>query len=265
MAFDWKSLIEPGLALGGSLLGQKIQGNPNEAATKESGRQFDVTQQNKLQDVARADAIRRMALPGILTNLGHGPMQAKQMTAAYPGMQPQLGSGPSPYAYTPGGQQQQPSAPGMGKKLLGAGLSVGAPIAASAVLGKLGGATAAKAGLGGMLGATGAATLGIGAGALAAGLIWKKSQAHHEANEWVQGNQNPFDNTMSSIDMAVKAGQMDPQQAQQTKVQNAQNYITELNKFAQQGNDQRKVAGQALETFVKHYGDPAQYGVAVAF
>jgi hypothetical protein len=209
-----------------------------------------------------------MAMPGALTNLGYGPAQAQSMTAAYPGAQPQLGAG-TPYNFTGSSQQQQQSGgDGLGKKLLGAGLNAGTGIAAGALLGKigLGGATAAKAGgIGALLGGTGAATLGIGAGALAAGLLWKKSQAHHEANDWVQGNQNPFDNTMTSIDKAVQAGQMDPMQAQQTKMTNAKNYIAELNKFAQQGSDQRKVAGQALQTFVQHYGDPAQYGVAITF
>jgi hypothetical protein len=270
MAFDWKSLIEPGLALGGSLLGQKISGGNNDASIKESGRQFDATQQNRLQDIARADAIRRMAMPGALTNLGYGPAQAQSMTAAYPGAQPQLGAG-TPYNFTGSSQQQQQSGgPGIGKKLLGAGLNAGTGIAAGALLGKVGlGGAAAGAGGGGMLGAMGALASNpftiAGAGALAAGLLWKKSQAHHEANDWVQGNQNPFDNTMTSIDKAVQAGQMDPMQAQQTKMTNAKNYIAELNKFAQQGSDQRKVAGQALQTFVQHYGDPAQYGVAITF
>ena len=179
--------------------------------------------------------------------------------------------------------------------LFGLGASVGAPLltkafglggtaasAAPAATGALGtGATTAAGavaphaatgltgalGLGGGAGlfGLGAATLPVlGGAALATDLIWKATQAHPTADKWVQGNQNPFDQTMAQIQQQEQSGQLDPQQAQQLKQQNAQNYLNTLQQFRAKGGKQKTVGDQALATFRQYYGDPSQYGVSIA-
>lgn len=102
------------------------------------------------------------------------------------------------------------------------------------------------------------------AGALGAGLLWKKSQVHPTADQWVQGAQNPFDKSMAALGQAEQSGQISPEQATQLRIQNAQNYLQSLQEFAGQGSKQKTVARQALATFKQYYGDPSAYGVTVA-
>ncbi len=118
-----------------------------------------------------------------------------------------------------------------------------------------GGAGAAITGL-----LTNPITIAIG-GAIAATVLFLKSQAHHEANTWVQKFQNPFDKQMSDINnqfvALARSGQLTRAQGEQIK-ESMQNmidtYMTSLDKFKGQGSDERTVAGQALTTFEKYYG-----------
>ena len=103
------------------------------------------------------------------------------------------------------------------------------------------------------------------AGALGAGLLWKKSQAHPTADQWVHGEQNPFDQTMSNIDTQVQNGSMTPDEAKQLKTKNAQTYLSELQQFSTKGGHEAIVAKQAADTFRQYYGDPAQYGIKLSF
>ena len=154
------------------------------------------------------------------------------------------------------------------------GLLAGAPTTALAGPGTaaatgIGGSTTAGAttgvatggGLTGTLAAlaTNPITWAVGAGILGA-VAWKKSQAHHEANTWVQGNQNPFDLAMANTRLAVDSGAMTPEQGQVAEQENVKAYLTELMKFMEGGSDETTVGKQALETFKKYYGDPEQYG-----
>jgi hypothetical protein len=66
---------------------------------------------------------------------------------------------------------------------------------------------------------------------------------------------------MRNIDQAAGSGQMSKEQADSAKMQNAQNYLNELMRFAQQGGKERTVANQALQTFRQWYGDPMKYGI----
>ncbi len=77
----------------------------------------------------------------------------------------------------------------------------------------------------------------------------------------MQGEQNPFDESMRKIDQQG----LPPEQAQQLKQQNAQNYLSELMQFAQRGGKEAEVARNAMRTFRQWYGDPSQYGVQVPF
>jgi hypothetical protein len=88
-----------------------------------------------------------------------------------------------------------------------------------------------------------------------------KSQAHHEANTWVQGFQNPFDKEMDRFNRefqsAAASGQLTRQQG--TQILNAANeavneYKRKLNAFALQGSDENTVAHQAKKTADEQYG-----------
>lgn len=132
-----------------------------------------------------------------------------------------------------------------------------------------GGGTAAGGGLGGTLGlgggsgilGLGAATIPIfGAAAVGVGLLWRKSQAHHEANEWGKEFQRPFDAHMADIDNRLASGQVDEETAAALKKEAAIDYIASALNFAKKGSDQRKVVGQSMATFNRWYGDPRQLG-----
>ena len=81
--------------------------------------------------------------------------------------------------------------------------------------GAAGGAGTAAGGVSGGGGGLGSAmtgflqnpwTIGIGA-AIGVGVLWAKSQAHHEANTWVQNFQNPFDRMMDDINKSGGSGE----------------------------------------------------------
>lgn len=123
-------------------------------------------------------------------------------------------------------------------------------------------ATGSTAATGGGLGATVGGLLTnpitIAAGvALGVGLLWRKSQAHHEANDFVQGVQNPFNEQMDS----VNRGNYLPEQKAELKRAISVDYLAALMNFSKKGSDQAKVAMQALADFKKWYGDAGQFGV----
>jgi hypothetical protein len=103
-------------------------------------------------------------------------------------------------------------------------------------------------------------TIGVGA-ALIGAMAWMKSQAHHEANTWVQGFQNPFDQRMDQINRqfhtAAQSGQLTRQQALAVRQQVAAiaaDYDRKLREFEGKGSDERRVAGQARQTANEQYG-----------
>lgn len=284
MAFDWTSLINPAAALGAKALGDKIAPGADLQSVQNNQQQNQFNNQMALQRLGQSTQIRKSMMPGMYTALGFAPEEGQRMAASYGTQTPTTpggltGGGGS---YTPGSAQQQPGGGStlgtLGKVGLGALSIPGAAGALGGLIGGLGGTSAVSAGAGGLgatlttaphgllgaiggLGATGAATLGIGAAAGIGAILWRKSQAHPEANQWVQGEQNPFDKSMAAIDQQG----LPPDQAQAAKQQNAQRYLTELQKFASQGGDKLQVARQAAATFRQWYGDPSKYGIQLGF
>lgn len=103
-------------------------------------------------------------------------------------------------------------------------------------------------------------TLAIG-GAIAATTIWLKSQAHWEANTWVQGYQNKFDQQVGDINKQfwdlAQSGKLTKAMGQQLRdsvKEMMDTYESQRQKFATQGSDEKTVAGQALATFNYWYG-----------
>lgn len=269
MAFDWKSLIDPAASLGGKVLGDKLAPSPDLMLAQNQQRQNEFNNQQSLAKMAQANQIRQMMLPGMAARLGLDPAKAQQYGAGLQGA-PQQGGYQSAGLGTGTGQMSQPSKlASAGKTALGLGASLAPSIIGA--IGKGAGAAVPAIGattVGGGAG-LGSAIAGLatnpftiaGAGALTAGLLWKKSQAHPTADKWVQGEQNPFDASMANID---KAG-LSPDQAKQAKQENAQRYLSELQAFAQKGGKEATVAKQAADTFRQWYGDPMQYGVRLMF
>jgi hypothetical protein len=287
--FDWQSLITPAAAFGGKLLGDTLAPAPDLMQARTNQQTAQVNNEIAKEKMANANAIRGIALPGMLTNLGYSPDQGAQAASNY-GFS---ASNPNP-TYGPTGSTSTPGIGSkVGKTILGAGMTVAPAVAGSLLKSaapalvrqaiQLPGAAAATAAAGTAVpatGITGALGLGGGAGlfglgaatlpvlggaALAADLIWKHTQVHPTADKWVQSAQNPFDAKWKQVEQAQQSGQISAQQAQQTKVQNAQNYLNALQSFAGQGSKNLTVAKQAATTFRKYYGDPSQYGVQLSF
>lgn len=144
----------------------------------------------------------------------------------------------------------------IGGSLLGGGLgsALGIQSFSGTGLGLTGGGLTGALGLGG-----GAGLLGLGAatipvfGAAAIGAIaWLKSQAHHEANTFVQGFQNPFGAGLAGIvdafNMQKNAGTLTAAggAAAISQVQSLWNqFTTEAEKFASHGSDEARVVSQA--------------------
>jgi hypothetical protein len=103
-------------------------------------------------------------------------------------------------------------------------------------------------------------TIGVGA-ALIGVTALLKSQARHEANTWVHGFQNPFDQRMDQLNRqfhsAAQSGQLGREQAQQIRQAAAEalaGYQAKLAEFERQGSDERTVARQARQTADQYYG-----------
>lgn len=267
MSYDWTSLISPGINLGMKALGDAIVPDPALQNARTNSQNSQVDRELALWKAANAQKLRQQALPGIYTNLGYSPAQGQSMASSY-------GSSPAPSGLGGGSS----SGGGLGSTLGKAGASVGIGMAPSLIGGALKGGTstaalnaagwtadAAPAAGHGVLGAVGGfltnpITIGAGA-ALAAGLIWKHSQAHPTADKWVQGEQNPFDQHWK---MLQNSG-LPPDQLKQAQTQSAQNYLNTLAQFAQGGGHNMEVARNAARTFRQFYGDPMRYGIQLPF
>lgn len=151
----------------------------------------------------------------------------------------------------------------------GAVAGAGGAAAGGAVAGEAGAAateagatTAAGGGLGSSLAAlaTNPVTWAV-AGAIAAAIIWKKSQVHPTADTFVQGYQNPFGQHLGSVvdefDKAFAGGQMTKEQAQTAYEQTASlidQFKADTNAFAQKGSKENTVAHQAVQTMATNFG-----------
>ncbi len=151
---------------------------------------------------------------------------------------------------------------------LGAGASAAGAAggAAAPITGFVGPTLPAGAGAGSGLGstiaglATNPITIGVAA-ALAGTIALLKSQAHHEANTWVKGFQNPFDQQMDQLNRqfhaAAQSEQLSKEQASAIRDQVAQlaaGYQQKLSEFERKGSDERTVGRQARATADKYYG-----------
>lgn len=140
------------------------------------------------------------------------------------------------------------------------GMTLGGASPAAMGAGTYPGMTAAGAGAGGA--GTGATVTGlltnpvtIAAGAaLGVGLLWRNSQAHRKADEWVK-TQNSFDQQMRTIDGQGLA----PEQSAELKRAAVVDYLAAAMNFARKGGDHARVIRQAIDTFRQFYGDPTQY------
>ena len=153
--------------------------------------------------------------------------------------------------------------PGAGEAVLAglnaqaAGMAAPAAPAAAGGGGGIGGAPGLTEGSGGLLGLGSATIPALAALTIAAPLVWKSTQAHLAADVWTP-TQKSFDDSMAAIQKAAQGGEMPPQAAQQAMTESVRNYLATLQAFQASGGGHRvKVAGQALDTFKKYYGDPA--------
>ncbi len=277
--FDWSSLIPKGIDLGMKAVGDAAFPDPSliNARTNATNSQNDIAIARA--KMANANQVRAAALPSMYTQLGYNPQQGRGMASSYSGQTP-VSSG-----YSSGGGSGLGST--IGKTALGVGASLapgmiagalkssapaltrqaidtGVGTAATAAAPHVAGGVSGALGLGGGSGllGLGAATIPVlGGAALAAGLIWKHTQAHPIADQWVQSTQNPFDQHMRELQSAG----LPPAQLQQAKTQSAQNYLRTLADFATKGGRNAEVARNAAATFRQYYGDPAQYGVPLQF
>lgn len=120
--------------------------------------------------------------------------------------------------------------------------------------------TAAGGGFGSTLAglATNPITIGV-AGALAAGALWLKSQAHWESNTAVKDFENPFHaNSLAPFaaqwDQAIKGGKMTAQQGHDSLdqyIQNFQDYTDKIQQWAGNSKDKKKVAQQSIANLYK--------------
>lgn len=237
--------------IGAGLLSSSAQ--QLQAATQ-AGR--ELLQQQELQrqrDIATGQSIAQPIFDWLTKGAGGAAGTVAKAGAGAAGAAGLLGGGAGSLASIPSAAALAPGAASAG--LLGGSGAAAAGVPTGAAAG--GGLLSTIGGL-----ATNPITLAA-AGALGAGLIWKKSQAHPTADKWVQSQQNPFDQTMANVDRSVQSGQINPQQAQQIKQSNATEYLNHLREFAAKGGKERTVAQQALATFRQYYGDPSQYGVQV--
>lgn len=161
-----------------------------------------------------------------------------------------------------------PTMSGTAALLANAGIgfpSLAAPAAAAQASGLAAAGAAPTATAGGGLGSSLAAlatnpyTLAI-AGAIGVGTLWAKSQAHHEANDWVK-TQNDFDRQQAAIDQRAARGEIDEKTRQELRRLNSVDYIAAAMDFARRkGSDGRQVIQNAMRTFQQWYGSPQQFG-----
>ncbi len=265
--FDWGSLVTNTVVpTATKILGDKLAPSPELMSAQTGAANSAANIEIARAKMANANMIRQGMMPGMFTNSGFSPAVGQAMANQY-GANARLpqspGNGGAAGGSAPGigstiGKTAGSVALGLAPKILGGLLHGGTAATAGTA-----GTTAGGAGLGSTIGAlaTNPITL-IGAGALAAGLIWRKSQAHPEANTWTRGEQGPFDATWKALSDNPN---ISPEQKQATMQQNAQNYLQELANFGAQGGDKLQVARQAAATFRQNYGDPMKYGIQLPF
>jgi len=124
-----------------------------------------------------------------------------------------------------------------------------------------GAAPAAGGGMAPALGAflTNPITIGVAA-AIGIGTLWAKSQAHHEARDWTDHFQDPFDQTMAAIN---EDPQLDAANKAELQKANVIDYLAAAMNFAQKkGSDGQKVIRQSMREFRKWYPTYASLAVA---
>jgi len=225
MAFKWTDLIAPGMSLGGSLLGNKMQADSSKAGIKEEARQFDTR-------TARSDQARNMLMPAIQQHLGYAPQSAGPFGGGMTG--------------TPSYVPEQKSGGGV-----------------MGTLGKIGGAASGAAGLAGLAGMGGLGSLpmlgaagpigGLAAGGImAAKLLRKIGAGRRTANKLTDdgGIQSNLQNAIHEIDRRKREGQVTPEQAEMLFEKVFRSSAQRGVSFAagDQGN-KRKVVEQMLNTY----------------
>lgn len=195
--------------------------------------------------------------PGSIATIA-GPVAAAGVGAAGAG----LAAGSSAAALTPAVSVVIPGVTGAAAAIGGGAAATGAGAEAGAAATEAGATTAAGGGLGSSLAAlaTNPITWGI-AGAIAAGIIWHKSQVHPQANTFVQQFQNPFGQHLSSIvnqfDQALASGQLSKSDAQKARDETSaliQAFEADRNKFSTQGSHEKIVADQAKASMEQYFG-----------
>lgn len=175
--------------------------------------------------------------------------------------------------------------------LVGAGISAATPLLTKALhiggAAAVGGTTAAGAsgaaagtatgaGASGAAGTTGAAgggfTGALGAlatnpvtwavaGALTAAILWKKSQVHPTADNFVQTYQNPFGQHLGQVvdgfNQAYASGKLDKASATAAYNETAaliDQFKKDMNDFSQKGSKENRIAHQAAATMADNFG-----------
>lgn len=260
--YNWKDLLTPAIGLGVKAIGDKLAPSTDQQAVQNQAGQNRFTDQLALARRADSNRIRQSMMPGMYTTLGFTPEQGQKMASDYGVSAAANNANIQVPGNGSGGGGGGGGAPGLGATIGKAAVGF-APAAIGGIAHLLAGGGAA-AGAGATGGLSALAATGIGAAVAApiiAGLIWKKSQAHPTADKWTQGEQGPFDKAWAATD---KSG-LPPDQVQAAHQQSAQNYLNELQNFAQQGGKNLTVAKQAAATFRQYYGDPMKYGVQLPF
>ncbi len=139
-----------------------------------------------------------------------------------------------------------------GPLLTGAGTAAAAAGAATPLTGYAGGGLVTTHGaLIGMM--TNPITIGV-AGALVAGALWLKSQAHFEANTMVKDFEQPFAKNVlapfaTEFDTALNSGNLNRTQAQTLRngyVESWNDYVDRARTFGTGGSDEKKVSDQSI-------------------
>lgn len=219
--------------------------------------QTDLASAEAAGDITKANAIND-TISGILStveNTGTAKSMAKLMgmgggAAAAGGA---ATAGTSLAAITAGAVPAIPMASTIGGSIA-AGGSVAGGLAGTTGATAATGTAAGGAGLGsaavGLL--TNPITIAAGA-ALGVGILWSKSQAHHEASDWVKNFQDPFDKQVDAINRDTSLA---PEHKMELKRAAGVDYLAASMEFAKKkGSDGRKVIGQAMDTFRKYYSD----------
>ncbi len=250
MAYDWTDLIDPGLRLGGSIIGNTINAGPAKASVKENARQFDITKQ-------RSDQARQMLMPTLRTNLGYGaggPQMGMSSYQAYGAPQGGggggLGGALKKVAGVGGAAMSIPGVAGLAAKGAGAlgGLLTGGGAATKIGLGGYS-ATGAGGGIGGALGAlaTNPITWAVGGGLLGAKLLSKIGAGRKQADKLTQpgGIQAQLNTQLAQLEQQ----HLPPEQFDAIATKLYDRAMQQGRQFAQKGKNQAKVVNQMAGSY----------------